>query len=191
MLFRSASPARRSAPDPDLMPPNAAPLASSAVTQPRSVDAQPADFQAVAELFGEKKELLLRAHLVNDVELVHFEVGRIEICPRSSAPKRLAGEVAEKLRLWTGRRWIVSLANRAGGLSLAEQNRETADQRKAGAISHPLVRAALAAFPGAELVSVRANASAVGAAEDPLPSEENGPLGDQGQVEDPEFSGDE
>jgi DNA polymerase-3 subunit gamma/tau len=185
-----ASPARRSAPEPDLnSPPGAnswaAPLASIAAAPSEAVHAQPADFRAVTELFGEKRELLLQAHLFNDVELVHFEEGRIEICPRPNAPKRLAGEVAEKLRLWTGRRWIVSLANQAGGVSLAEQDRESNNRRKSDASSHPLVRAALAAFPGAELVAIRGMAPAPPSAEDES-ADGGGPIADQGLIDDNE-----
>lgn len=148
-----ASPARRPAADPALTPPVA-----MAQPAPQASGLALGDFQAVADLFGEKKEMLLKAHLMNDVELVHFEPGRIEIFPRPAAPKRLAGEMMEKLGQWTGRRWMVSLSNRSGGQSLAEQLAQQKNKRLAQAAAHPLVQAALAAFPGAELTLVRGEA---------------------------------
>jgi DNA polymerase-3 subunit gamma/tau len=56
---------------------------------------------------------------------------------------------------WTNRRWIVAISSDKGEATL----REKADVAKAEKLddvrSHPIVKAALAAFPGAEIVDIR------------------------------------
>jgi DNA polymerase-3 subunit gamma/tau len=153
-------------------------------TQPRAMAAQPApqpgetvalaampvNFPAVVALAKDMREGLLAGELVNDVHLVSFELGRIELRLNPGAPHDLPGRLTEKLKLWTGQRWVVSLSKLPGEPTLAEQEQAEDTARRAHAQAHPLVQAVLIAFPGAMLGEVR---EAVPAVDDTDPAAED------------------
>lgn len=129
----------------------------------------PVNFSAVVALAKDMREGLLAGELVNDVHLVSFELGRIELRLNPGAPHDLPGRLTEKLKLWTGQRWVVSLSKLPGEPTLAEQEQAEDTARRAHAQAHPLVQAVLIAFPGAMLGEVR---EAVPAVEDADPGAE-------------------
>jgi DNA polymerase-3 subunit gamma/tau len=112
-------------------------------------------FEAVVALVRARRETILANHLERDLHLVRFEPGRIEFRPAEGAPRNLAGQLGALLQDATGARWMVSVSGEPGADSLAKQK----DQRKAeldqAALRHPLVQAALEAFPGAKMVDRR------------------------------------
>lgn len=115
----------------------------------------PASFEAVVELFSINREALLHAHLINDIHLVAFEPGRIEFAPGPYAPATLANRMDELLRHWTGRRWSIVVSAAEGAKTLRAQAEDQASRRHAQAAAEPLVRAVMAAFPGATIEAVR------------------------------------
>jgi len=98
---------------------------------------------------------VLKVHLENDVHLVSLEPGRLEFRPSARAPRTLAGDLAQKLKDWTGTRWVVTLAREGGAPTLAEQKKAAKAARHERVLQEPLVRAVLDRFPGAEIVAVR------------------------------------
>jgi DNA polymerase-3 subunit gamma/tau len=112
-------------------------------------------FDALVELFKEKKEGILLTHLINDVHLVHFEVGRIDLRPTPKAPHDLPTRVAACLHKWTGSRWLVSVSGDLGAPTLKEQAQAAEAEMRRRAAEHPLVKAVLEAFPGATIDAVR------------------------------------
>jgi DNA polymerase-3 subunit gamma/tau len=109
----------------------------------------------IVALAGARGAAVLKVNLESNVHLVHLERGRIEFRPASRAPGTLAQELAQKLRDWTGERWIVTLASDGGAATIAE-TRTAAERAKRDAVANePMVRAVLDAFPGAEIVAVR------------------------------------
>ena len=124
------------------------------------------DLVALARARGAR---ILERHLENDVHLVALERGKIEFRPGPRAPKTLAGDLAQRLRDWTGERWIVTLASEGGAQTIAEQRLSAERARKDAVSNEPFVRAVLDAFPGAEIVAVRDKPPAETAA----PLEEN------------------
>jgi DNA polymerase-3 subunit gamma/tau len=111
-------------------------------------------FDNLVALFTEKRELVLQAQLYNNVHLVSFESGRLEIRPDEHAQPSLANRVSSLLSEWTGTRWIVTISAEQGSPTLAEQEMAVEQRRWEPATSHPLVRAVTAAFPGAEITRV-------------------------------------
>ncbi|MCG8693424.1 MAG: hypothetical protein MI806_19650, partial [Minwuiales bacterium] len=158
----SAGPAARPASSP---PPAAAPASPRGeaqaavriepVAETAAPAPSPADFNAVVALFGEKGELILQANLINDVHLVRFDKGRIEVRPGPKAPKGLVNDVQTRLSEWTGQRWIVAVSREDGAPPLAEQRRAREESDREEAEQHPLVLAAKQTFPGAEIRAVR------------------------------------
>lgn len=116
---------------------------------------EPTSFRAVADLFLEKREGVLAGMLRASVHLVRFESGLIELRLLPVAPQNLPGKVGQLLTEWTGKRWVVSVSGAAGEPTLVEQERHAERKQRAEAADHPLVKAVLAAFPGAKIDQIR------------------------------------
>jgi len=103
----------------------------------------------------EKRDISLKTALERDVRLVRFEDGRFEFSPSEDASPQLAADIGKRLQEWTGKRWIVAVSSEQGQETL----RDTSDKAKASKLAdisaHPLVQAAFAQFPGAQIVEVR------------------------------------
>jgi DNA polymerase-3 subunit gamma/tau len=98
---------------------------------------------------------ILKVNIENDMHLVRLEPGQIEFRPSARAPRTLAADLAQKLKDWTGTRWMVTVAREGGAPTLAEAKRAARDAIFDNVRQQPLVRAVLDRFPGAEIVAVR------------------------------------
>jgi DNA polymerase-3 subunit gamma/tau len=114
----------------------------------------PQSLEELVALAGAKGAAVLRVHLENDVHLVRMEHGQLEFRPSARAPRSFAGDLAQKLKDWTGERWVITLAREGGAPTLAEQKREKHTAQIEAVAQEPLVRAVLDRFPGAEIVGV-------------------------------------
>ncbi|HEY0106659.1 MAG TPA: hypothetical protein VGB91_11295, partial [Rhizomicrobium sp.] len=114
---------------------------------------------------------VLKVHIENDMHLVALEEGRIEFHPTARAPRRLTGDLSQKLKDGTGIRWSVSIAREGGAPTLAEQKRDAKAAKFESVTQEPLVRAVLDRFPGAEIKEVRRIADEDIAA--PMPEDES------------------
>ncbi len=131
-------------------------IAVKAETAPETAyAAMPEHFQALVNLFEEKKEIALFSHLYSEVHLVNFAPGLLEIRVGERAPQNLAGKVSQFLSEWTGKRWMVTLSAEQGQPTLSESVKQQKAARMQNAESHPLVRAVLGAFPDATLTALR------------------------------------
>jgi len=130
-------------------------LFGSAPPTPASSNVGPASFAEVVELVGMRRDARLKVHLEEHVSLVRFEAGRIELRLLDGAPPSLAGELAEKLTRWSGRRWIVAVSSEAGAPPIGEERRKREAAELAGLRQHPALKAVLEAFPSAEIKAVR------------------------------------
>ena len=98
---------------------------------------------------------MLKVQIENNVRLVRLEPGLLEFSPAPGAPRGLASDLAQKLKEWTGTRWVVTLARDGGAPTLAERRKSAKAARFENVMQEPLVRAVLDRFPGAEIVAVR------------------------------------
>ncbi len=112
-------------------------------------------FEDVLALADENREAMLRTHLISDVRIVHFEIGRIEFNPGPNAPRDLAGRLAGFLNEHTDTRWMVSVSTEAGEDTLLEKRQTEENDLRAEAVDLPLVKAIMETFPGATLEDVR------------------------------------
>ena len=113
-----------------------------------------ATYDDVVALFAARREGILHAALSSQVHLVRFEPGHISVRAKEEAPSDLATRVSRLLTDWTGMQWLVSLSAEAGDPTLREQRESVEPNRLGVAISHPMVQAALSAFPGATVEAV-------------------------------------
>jgi DNA polymerase-3 subunit gamma/tau len=125
-------------------------------TNPASTPATLTDIVALAETHN---EMLLAAHIRNHVRLVALQSGRLEIALTGNAPETLAGDLAKQLGQWTGQRWLVSLSDKQGGTTLAEDAAAAAAKIHDAIAEDPLVTKIMEIFPGASIDSITAAAS--------------------------------
>jgi DNA polymerase III subunit gamma/tau len=118
-------------------------------------------FEDIVALAGHNRDIQLKLALERDVRLVHFEQRRIEFSAAPGASPQLAHTLMNRLQQWTGSRWMVSVSSMPGAPSLKEQEDARAREVLTGVRSEPLVQSVLAAFPGAEIVGVRPNDTAL------------------------------
>ena len=117
----------------------------------------PQDFEAVVALIREKRDGILLHDVETGLRLISYTPGRIEFRPAAGASGTLAGTLSERLRGWTGARWTISIGDGDGAPTIAETraaDNHSLDQRVR---KHPLVAAALAAFPDGELLPIPLN----------------------------------
>lgn len=109
----------------------------------------------LAALASQNAAPVLKVHIENDIHLVRLEPGQLEFRPGERAPRSLAADLAQKLKEWTGQRWMISLAREGGAPTLAEAKRQARDAIFDEVRDDPLVKAVLQTFPGAEIIAVR------------------------------------
>lgn len=130
-------------------------MAAQAIPAADHALARFAEFQDVVELIRARRDLKLLVEVEHSLRLANYTPGRIEFQPADDAPADLPSRLAARLQTWTGVRWGVTVVSDGGGATLAEQRAEERDDLHARVADHPLVSAALLAFPGAEIREVR------------------------------------
>lgn len=111
-------------------------------------------FEDILALADEKREGVLRTHLIADMRLVHFELGRIEFSPGPHAPRDLAQSLSAFLKTHSDLRWMVIVSSEQGDATISEQRATAVENLRTEAASEPLVKAVLEMFPGASLDEV-------------------------------------
>jgi len=81
-------------------------------------------FQDLIDQANKEKEIELKYDLERNVKLVSFNKGTIDISFNEKLNKNFIKNLTEKLLLWTGERWIISLSKNADAKSIYEKNLE-------------------------------------------------------------------
>jgi DNA polymerase-3 subunit gamma/tau len=134
----------------------AAPRAASddgPTEEPRQLEVK--SFEDVVALAETKRDLKLKHALVEQVRLVRFKPGTIEINPLPHAPRELGQDLMRKLKAWTGRVWIVAVSDEEGTAPLGVQRREKEARAIESVREHPSVKQVMQHFPGARITAVR------------------------------------
>ena len=79
--------------------------------------------EALILLTSIKKEIQLKYDLENNVNLIKFSEGKIDISFNERLDKNFVRNLSEKLLEWTGSRWVITLAKQAGEKTLSEQKK--------------------------------------------------------------------
>ncbi|MEM7618964.1 MAG: DNA polymerase III subunit gamma/tau [Pseudomonadota bacterium] len=109
------------------------------------------DFEAVVAYISSKRDLKLKISLEKYARLVSFKPGHIELNIDPTAPANLANDLGQKLTGWTKYRWIVSLSQKQGRKTLAEERQEKHEAELALVNQHPFMQNMFAHFPNAEI----------------------------------------
>ena len=112
-------------------------------------------FQDLIDQANKEKEIELKYDLERNVKLVRFNRGSIDISFNEKLNKNFIKNLTEKLLLWTGDRWIISLSKNIDAKSVYEKNLEEKinkiDEFKESKIAQDIKKA----FPDAKLIDVK------------------------------------
>ncbi|TKT74978.1 DNA polymerase III subunit gamma/tau [Aquamicrobium sp. LC103] len=109
----------------------------------------------IAALADSHRDMALKVLVKRCVRPVRIEPGLLEVSLTGEAPKTLLNDLSNRLKDWTGRRWVVSLSREEGGATLAELDDAKRESALMDARSDPTVAAILSRFPGAKIIDIR------------------------------------
>ena len=146
--FSASLPAASSAPAP-VAP---APQALAPAPEPDPVKpALPTTIEALHDLVAPRHALL--SHQLHDyAAVVKFEGTELVIAPHPRLPNSFANDLGHALRNLTGENWSISFAEGTAQPSMKARQDAEQDAAKNAILGSDIVRAALEAFPGAELI---------------------------------------
>jgi len=111
-------------------------------------------FDELIKLVTKKREIELKYDLERNVNLVKFSEGKIDISFNDQISKNFIRNLSEKLFLWTGKRWIISLTKESGSKTYAElkyiEKKNLLKEEKEGKVYKNFIEN----FPDAELIDV-------------------------------------
>ncbi|MPT48432.1 MAG: DNA polymerase III subunit gamma/tau [Sphingobium sp.] len=110
----------------------------------------PADFPALVRLIDEKHALLAN-ELYDCASLVRYNAPELVIHLTQSLRPEFPVDVAAALTKMTGERWTVTLSDEMGEPTLRGRELADIEAAKEAVLDHPVLKAAKAAFPDAEL----------------------------------------
>ena len=112
-------------------------------------------FQDLIDQANKEKEVELKYDLERNVKLVSFNKGKIDISFNEKLNQNFIKNLTEKLLLWTGERWIISLSKNSEAKSLYEQNQEKKSNKFENFKKSDLAEEFEKAFPDAKLIDIQ------------------------------------
>jgi len=112
-------------------------------------------FQDLLDKSEKEKEIELKYDLERNVKLVSFNKGKIDICFNEKLNKNFIKNLTEKLLMWTGERWIISLSKNKEAKSVYEKNLESKNKKIEEYKNSKEAKEFQAAFPDAKLLDIK------------------------------------
>ena len=113
-------------------------------------------FIDLIDLCNKKKEIKLKYELENNVNLVTFSEGRMEIAFNENLDKDFIKDLSNKLYNWTNKRWIISLSKKDGAISKKQEEQINKKKLFEDAKKSKVYKKVLETFPDAELINIEA-----------------------------------
>jgi DNA polymerase III subunit gamma/tau len=113
------------------------------------------NFSDLIDLANKEKEVELKFDLERNVKLVSFNKGKIDISFNENLNKNFIKNLTNKLLLWTGERWIISLSKNTEAMSVYEKNVEKKSAKLMEFKNSDLAKQIEEAFPDADLIDVK------------------------------------
>ena len=111
-------------------------------------------FIDLIDLCNKKKEIKLKYELENNVNLVTFSEGRMEIAFNENLDKDFIKDLSNKLYNWTNKRWIISLSKKDGAISKKQEEQINKKKLFEDAKKSKVYKKVLETFPDAELINI-------------------------------------
>jgi len=121
----------------------------------QSVKIEITSFQDLIDKANKEKEIELKYDLERNVKLVSFNKGTIDISFNEKLNKNFIKNLTEKLLLWTGERWIISLSKNTDAKSIYEKNLEDKSNKVEEFKKSKIAQDIQKAFPDAKLIDLK------------------------------------
>ena len=112
-------------------------------------------FQDLIRYANIEKEVELKYDLERNVRLVSFNKGKIDISFNEKLNKHFVKVLTEKLLLWTGERWIISLSKEKGDKTIFEKNLENKIKKMTELKNSEVAKEIFSVFSDAEIVETK------------------------------------
>jgi len=112
-------------------------------------------FQDLIDQANRTKEIELKYDLERNVKLVSFNKGTIDISFNEKLNKNFIKNLTEKLLLWTGERWMISLSKNKDAKSIYEKNLENKNKKIEEFKKSKVAQDIQKAFPDAKLIDLK------------------------------------
>ena len=112
------------------------------------------NFQDLVNKANKEKEIELKFDLERNVKLVSFKKGKIDISFNEKLNKDFIKNLSEKLLLWTGERWIISLSKNTQAKSIYEKNLQIKSNKLEEYENSEIAKQIMNTFPDAELLNI-------------------------------------
>ena len=110
-------------------------------------------FEDIIELSGKHKFLILKKFLQEDVRLVSFENGHIDInVPEGS--EEIIKELIVKLYDWTDQRWIINVSSKKGEDTILEKQNNIQNNIVDEVSNKEEIKKVMEAFPDSKITSI-------------------------------------
>ena len=114
-------------------------------------------FSDLLDVCAEKKEIKLKYELEKNVNLVKFEINRIEISFNDNLDKDFVKDLSAKLFEWTSERWIITFSKSKGEMSIKEKQKNKREELINEVKNSEIYKTIIEKFPDAELTDVKLN----------------------------------
>ena len=112
------------------------------------------NFREFVEMFFKKREGLLHTQLYNDVTLVSFKEGELELNLEKIKDKSFPRTIAKLISKWTGRIWIINKSSGNLGKTLYEEDIINQQNQIEVMKNNTEVKKILTEFPGSKIHSI-------------------------------------
>ena len=112
-------------------------------------------FDKLLDICSSKKEMKLKYELEKNVNLVKFEIGRIEISFNDNLDKDFVKDLSLKLFEWTNHRWIISFSKDKGEMSVKDKEKNKQAELIENSKKNDLYKTMINFFSDAELIEVK------------------------------------
>jgi len=126
-------------------------------SEPKVKSENISSFVELINLCNRKKEIKLKYELENNINLVTFSDGLIEIAFNESLDKDFIKDLSNKLYEWTNKRWIISLSKKEGSISKKQEEKLNKEKLFTDAKKSKVYKKVLETFSDAELINVDLN----------------------------------
>jgi len=111
--------------------------------------------QDLIDQANKEKEIKLKFDLERNVKLVSFSRGQIDISFNEKLNKSFIKDLTEKLLLWTGERWIISLSKNSSAKSIYEKKQQDQSDKIENFEKSKIAQDIKKAFPDAKLIDLK------------------------------------
>jgi len=111
--------------------------------------------QDLIDQANKEKEIELKFDLERNVKLVSFSRGQIDISFNEKLNKSFIKDLTEKLLLWTGERWIISLSKNSSAKSIYEKKQQDQSDKIENFKKSKIAQDIKKAFPDAKLIDLK------------------------------------